>query len=461
MKILLVAPPASEKFPSVSRVPPLGLAYLAAVMEKNGHIVRIFDASVEDLTLEQIAEKILASPADVVGFTAMTSNYPQAERIVKLLKERGLKAPVVIGGSHATFMANDVLGHGFDFAVRGEGEQTFLELCTELQGGQNFRKIDGLSFKENGAVVNNPDRKFIQNLDELPIPAYHLINLGKYQRKAPPSNVRGEPWVSYSSSRGCPFGCFFCSVTHFWGRIWRGHSAKRVAGDIEYLVKKYGVKCVFFVDDNFTFRRERIIELCELLKEKNLGIEWSCSCRVDQVDEDLLRNMKSAGCWRIGFGIEAGTQKVLDWYGKKITAERAVEAIRMCRKAGISPFCFFILGAPIESEEDIKQTMNVMKKINADIVGISFLTPFPGSKLYEYVLENDLLLTKDFRDFAEDVPVIKGTLPLEKLNELSRRAYREFYFRPQYIISQLPYIMKNPSLAFRGFRTITGWVRRK
>jgi len=461
MKILLIAPPTSEKFPSVSRVPPLGLAYLAAVAEKNGHNVEIFDASVEDLTLEQIAEKVLTTNADLVGFTAMTSNYPQAERIARILKERGLKAPVVIGGSHATFMTKDVLEHWFDFAVRGEGEQTFLELCNELTGGRNFRKIDGLSFKENGIVVNNQDRKFLQDLDELPFPAYRLIDLGKYQHKAPPSNVRGERWVSYSSSRGCPFGCFFCSVTHFWGRIWRGHSAKRVADDIEYLVKKYGVKCVFFVDDNFTFRRDRIMELCRMFKEKKLDIEWSCSCRVDQVDEELLKEMKSAGCWRIGFGIEAGTQKVIDWYGKKITTERAVEAVRICRKAGISPFCFFILGAPIETEEDIKQTIKTMKSINADIVGISFLTPFPGSKLYDYVLENGLLLTKDFRDFAEDVPVIKGTLSLEKLNELSRRAYREFYFRPQYVLSQLPYIVKNPSLAFRGFKTIMGWIRKK
>lgn len=461
MKILLVNPPASERFPSTSRVPPLGLAYIAAALEKNGFSVQILDAAVEELTIEKTAERILANNADIVGFTAMTPNYPQTEKIAIILKRKNPSLAVIIGGSHTTFLPEQALESGFDFVVRGEGEWTFLELYNELNGQKDFRKIKGLSFKDGEKIVHNADREFVKNLDELPVPAYHLLDIDAYQSKMPPSNIRGGRWLSYSSSRGCPFGCFYCSVTNFWGKIWRGHSAERIAGDLEQLKKTYNIKSVFFVDDNFTFKRERIIELCRLMKEKKLDIEWSCSCRVDQVDEELLKAMKSAGCWRIGFGVEAGTQKVIDWYGKKITIEKAVQAIKLCRKAGISPFCFFIIGAPIETEDDVKETISAAKRINPDIVGISFLTPFPGSKLYDYVLDNGLLLTKDFYEFSEDVPVIKGILTPEKLKELSMQAYREFYFRPSYILRQTKTLVKNPKLALRGLKTILGWARQK
>lgn len=461
MKILLVNPPASERFPSASRMQPLGLACIAGVLEKNGFSVNILDASVEELNIEQTAEKILNSEADIVGFTAMTPNYPQTEKIAKLLKQKNPSIIVVIGGSHATFLPEQALENGFDFVVRSEGEQTFLELCNELNGQKDFRKISGLSFKYNEKTIHNPDREFLKNIDEIPFPAYHLLDIDAYQNKTPPSNVRSGRWLCYSSSRGCPFGCFYCSVTNFWGRIWRGHSAERIANDLEKLKKSYSLKSIFFVDDNFTFKRERIIELCRLLKEKKLNLEWSCSCRVDQVDEELLREMKSAGCWRIGFGVEAGTQKVIDWYGKKITIEKAVQAVRLCRKVGISPFCFFIIGAPIETENDVKETINAAKKINPDIVGISFLTPFPGSKLYDYVLDYGLLLTKDFYEFSEDVPVIKGNITQERLKELSMQAYREFYFRPSYMLKQAGAALKNPKLALRGFKTILSWTRQK
>jgi len=454
MKIVLVNPPDSERFPSSSKVPPLGLASIASFLNK--YNVSIIDAAV----IKEAINKILSLLPDIVGFTAMTPNYPEAVEMAKKLKKENHEIKLVIGGSHATFLPEDVLSV-FDFVIRGEGEQTMLELCRKIGAGENdFENIDGLSWKKNGKIIHNKDREFIKNLDELPMPDYDLLDIENYQDKTPPSNIRKGRWVSYSSSRGCPFGCFYCSVTNFWGKIWRGHSAERIVNDIEMLIKKYSLQSIFFVDDNFTFRRERIMKMCRLIKERNLKFEWSCSCRVDQVDEELLREMKTAGCWRIGFGVEAGTQKVIDWYGKKITIERAVQAVKICRKVGISPFCFFLVGAPIETENDIMETISAAKKINPDIVGISFLTPFPGSKLYDYAIENNLLLTEDFREFAEDKPVMKGIIPNERLKELSSNAYKEFYFRPKYILGQFSYIAKNPKLALRGFKTILGWVKK-
>ncbi len=457
MRIILVNPPASERFPSTSKVPPLGLAYIASCLRNNG----FKEVAIVDAAIEKNINKIMSFSPDIAGFTAMTPNYPEAVNLAKEIKNKKPNIKLVIGGSHATFLPEDALSV-FDFVVRGEGEQTMVELCRKIEAGKNdFETIDGISWKKNGKIIHNKDREFIKNLDKLPMPAYDLLNIEIYQDKTPPSNIRKGRWVSYSSSRGCPFGCRYCSVTNFWGRIWRGHSAERIVNDIEALIKKYNLESIFFVDDNFTFKRERIMEMCRLIKQKNLKFEWSCSCRVDQVDEELLREMKKAGCWRIGFGVEAGTQKIIDWYGKKITIEKAVEAVKLCRKVGISPFCFFIIGAPVETEDDIKETISAAKKINPDIIGVSFLTPFPGSKLYDYVLENNLLLTKDFREFAEDKPVMKCIIPKEKIKELNSEAYKQFYFRPNYILSQISYIAKNPKLALRGFKTILGWVRKK
>lgn len=196
------------------------------------------------------------------------------------------------------------------------------------------------------------------------------------------------------------------------------------------------------------------MDFCEKVKEKKLKFEWSCSCRVDQVDEELLKKMKESGCWRIGFGVEAGNQKVIDWYGKKITIEKAKDAIRMCKKVGISTYCFFIMGAPMENEEMIKETIKVMKEMNPDAMGLGFLTPFPGSKLYEYALENDLIVKKNWEMFDELLPMMKSDISEGRLIELSRKAYREFYFRPYYIFSQIKEIAKNPRLAFVGLKTI-------
>jgi len=452
-KIVLVNPPKLSEFPGESCIPPLGLLYIASTLEKNGFEVSLVDGGTGG-TVKKIARKTLNAEPDIVGITSMTPTYPYAEEIAKRIKAENREIKTAVGGPHVTFLPDEVLSTGvFDFVVRNEGEITFLELCS----GKKPAEIKGLSFVHGKRIIHNPDREFIKDLDMLPRPSYHLLDFESYQDRYPPSGVRKTPWISFSSSRGCPFGCFYCSVTNFWGRLWRGHSAERVASDLEYLYHTYRLKSVFFVDDNFTFKRDRILRLCDLIKD--LDFEWSCSCRVDQVDPELLSKMRSAGCWRIGFGIEAGTQKVIDWYGKKITIEKAKRAVKACRDVGISPFCFFITGAPIETEEDIEKTIEVAKELDPDIIGVSHLTPFPGSRLYDYVCENDLLLTRDWKKYDETVPTIKTKVPWKRIKELNTRMYREFYFRPKYIFRQIGNALRNPKSVFAGFKTILKWVR--
>lgn len=369
---------------------------------------------------------------------------------MKRIKAEFPESLVVIGGVHPTFMPEQALQDGFDFAFKGEGEQTFLQFCQDYSESRDRNK-----------VILRPQSGPIKNLDELPFPAYHLLPFKKYQKFMPPSVSRRKPWVAYCSSRGCPFGCIFCSVTNFWGKVWRGHSPKRVADDIERLISEYKVRSVNFVDDNFTFNRGRILELCKIIKERGLRFEWSCSCRVDQVDGELLKEMKSAGCWRIGFGVESGDPEVLKWYGKGITVEKARTAFRLCKETGISVFGFFIMGAPPETEESLKMTLDLALELDPDVMGLGFLTPFPGSRLWCYVQENSLLLEKNLDNFDEVYPVIKTGIPPERLIEYSRKMYHDFYYRPSYILRQVRRNLRDPRMLAHGVKTIVNRVRIK
>ncbi len=453
MRVVLVNPPKLSDFPGDSCIPPLGLLYIASVLEKNGHEVHLVDAGLGSEKPEKVASRALALDPEIVGITSMTPTYPAAAAVAGKIRAEGVFT--VMGGPHVTFRPEEAL-EVCDAVVMGEGELSFSKLAEAVSSGTPLSRVPGISFKKGRKIVTTEPSR-IRNLDDLPMPAYHLLDFEAYQKKYPPSAVRKTPWISYSSSRGCPFGCFYCSVTEFWGRVWRGHSAGRVAADLRRLTETYSLESVFFVDDNFTFRRERIMNLCSEIKD--LGIEWCCSCRVDQVDGELLKKMSEAGCWRIGFGIEAGTQEVIDWYGKRITIEKAKEAVRLCRENGISPFCFFIIGAPVETEEMMERTIEAAKEIDPDIIGVSFLTPFPGSKLYDYAEENGLLLTRDWKKYDETEPTIKTPVPWERIVEMNRRMYREFYFRPKYIFRRLRDFVKNPALVIRGLRTIWKWVR--
>jgi radical SAM superfamily enzyme YgiQ (UPF0313 family) len=231
-----------------------------------------------------------------------------------------------------------------------------------------------------------------------------------------------------------------------------------MAKDVKRLVETYGLKSVFFVDDNFTINRKRILEFCQKIKSEGLKFEWSCNCRVDQVDEELLRVMKGAGCWRIGFGVESGTQKVLDWFGKGITLDQARKSIKLCKKIGISQVCYFIIGSPIEDEKDMRATIDFAKELNPDVAGFSLLTPYPATRLYDESIENKWFIdnTIDFKKFNQNKPMIKCKVSPERLLQLNKMAYRSFYLRPSYIMSQLIKNITKPKQLVRGLKTILG-----
>jgi len=455
IKIVLINPPLQEDFPSDSCSPPLGLIAIATKVRENME-VKLIDAPPKELSVEQIVTEVIEEKPDLVGITSMTSIFPQALKVAKLIKEK-VDIKICCGGAHATLMTEDVLRSGvFDFVVRGEGDETFLELCKALQNNSDMTGVKGVSFVDNGKIIHNEGREYIRDLDKLSFPSYELLPFENYQSKAPLGFVRKMSWISYSSSRSCPFNCRFCSTSKLWGKIWRGLSADRMVKDVKRLVETYGLETIFFVDDNFTYKRDRIIEFCRKIRTEGVKFEWSCNCRVDQVDEELLTAMKGAGCWRIGFGIESGTQKVLDWFGKKITLDQSRNAIKLCKKVGITQVCYFIIGAPIEDEGDIKATIKFAQELNPDVVGFSYLTPFVGTELYDECIEKNWSFEDltDFGKFNQQKPIIKCGVSPERLIELRKKAYRGFYFRPSYMIKQMIQNIMNPKQLLRGVRNI-------
>lgn len=357
MKILLVNPPnwVEGRKPlgqvNLSTIP-LGLGYIAAVLEKSQFSVSILDMSVSDMTCEELEKKLAVTKPDIVGITSMTCSFKNALKVAKSIKHWNPSSLVVMGGVHATFMHEEILRAypEVDMVVRYEGELTMKEAVEAIDKGKKLDGVKGLTYRDKDKIISNPLRVPIENLDELPYPAHHLLQpsveeyIGSY-------GVRNFPMIT---TRGCPFGCIYCSTMAFHGQKYRTRSIQNILDELAYLIKKYKVNNISFVDDNFTMQNSRVQNLCQEIKNRKLSIEWGCSARVDQVSEDLLRTMKEAGCNDIFFGIESASQRVLNMVHKRFSIRQAKDAVKKAEKLGIRTHCSFIIGLPGESAKSLK-----------------------------------------------------------------------------------------------------------
>lgn len=430
--MLLINPPQDTKYPQ----PPLGLASLAAVLEKNDYKVEILDANALQLSEYEIVKK--ADNADIIGITAMTPVINSAIRIAKGIKQNNPNSAIILGGPHATILPEDILNNvcEVDIIVRGEGEETIVELCDALENNSSIETLHGITYRNNNTIKNTPSRPPIMNLDSLPFLAYHLLPLDKY--KLHPPHGREYPFMALLASRGCPYNCIFCSKSVF-GSKFRGQSPERIVDEIVYLKERFGIKEITFYDDVFTLKQKRTMQLVKELKERNLDIPWTCEARVNLVTEELLKEMKKAGCYMIAYGIESGNQMILNTLRKNITIEQIKSAIEATRKAGIQSVGYFMLGSPGETPETIRQTIDFAKSLDIDFAQFSVTTPFPGTDLYDLYLSSGNKNTK-WDDFiyaslkSSSAPVFETkALPKEDLRERNAKAYREFYLRWSYI----------------------------
>ena len=422
-----------------STAPPFGLCYLAAVTRQRGLNTSIVDAQALNLDVPETVAAILSCAPDYVGITVNTQLIISAATVAREIKQRNPEIVVIVGGAHVTALPKETLRDNpcFDFVVIGEGEETLIELLAALEQEKELKQVSGLAMKQpSDDVFLTAKRSFIRNLDELPYPAFDLLpNMGKYYRIATPS-VDRLPALSLITARGCPGKCTFCD-TSVHGHLPRAHSAEYVADLMTMLNKQYGAKSILFEDDNSLIFKPRLKELVKILKSRKLDLTWSCLSRVDTVDLEILEIAKSGGCWQVQYGIESGSQEILDFYRKNITLEKIERAIGLTKKAGLRTKGFFMFGNPLETTGRIKATIDLIKRLDLDDMSITFFTPFPGSEIYEQAL-NYGKFDRDWErmSFFDTVFVPNGFTEQE-LRYWMRRAYRQFYFRPKIIFSYL------------------------
>lgn len=448
MKVLLISPPQLNMLPTnvpsivdeeTGCYPPLGLTYIAACVEKyTDHQIEILDTHVERMNYEQINNEIRKRNPDIVGIQTMTFTLIDVLLTARIVKGLDKNIPVILGGPHVNIYPEETISNPeIDFLVLGEGEYVFCDLINALFQKKDLSKIKGIVYKRNGEIINTGKREFITNLDSLPFPARHLVPYQKYYSVL----AKRTPITTMMTSRGCPFKCIFCDRPQL-GKIFRYRSSESVVDEMEECARM-GIKEMFLYDDTFSINKKRVIDICEEILRRNLRIIWDIRARVDTIDEKILKKLKLAGCERIHYGVEAGTQEVLNTLRKGITLSQAENAIRWSKEAGITTLAYFMIGNPKESREQIEETIKFALRIKPDYVHIAITTPFPATELYRNGLERKILRYDYWKEFAEGprmdfAPELwEENLTRQELIRLLRSAYRKFYMRPGYILKRI------------------------
>ena len=436
MKTILVNPNQKTEYPQ----PPLGLAAIASILEKNNFPVKIIDANVLQLNEDEIARKV--KDADIVGITAMTPHINSAISIAKRIKENYPHIRILAGGPHVTILPEETLAKvpEIDIIVRGEGEETIADLYNAIENGKKFENVDGITYREKDAIKSTPNRHPIMDLDSLPFLSYHLLPIDKY-KPHPPHGIR-SPFIAMMSSRGCPYKCIYCSKPIFGGKF-RAQSPKRTVDEIEYLKDNFGINEIMFYDDSFTLDKKRIIQFSEELKNRRLDILWACETRVNLISEELLKEMKGSGCYMMAFGLESGSQEILDFLRKGVNLKQMRDAVNITHKTGISSIGYFMLGSPNETPQTIRNTIDFAKDLKLDFAQFSITIPFPGTDLYKLYL-GDVKGDINWDDFiyaslgSANTPVFETEqLSRVELAEWNSKAYKEFYLRFPYMWKRL------------------------
>ena len=406
----------------------LGLGYLAAVLEKNQYQVDVIDCQVLKLSFEDFKSEISKRQPNIVGVTSSTLTYKSALKLVKIAKEACPNCITIAGGPHVTFWDDKALEEcpELDIVVRREGENTLLELVQRIEAGKSYDDVIGTTCRKDGKIVKNPDRPYIEDLDSLPFPARHLWPMERLRKY--------EDILYLATSRGCVYWCEFCTTVRMHGRKYRMRSPKNVVDELEFLHKTYDISKFTFCDDAFTVDQPRTEALCNEILKRGLKIEWNCGTRVDMLTKELLVKMKDAGCVSVWFGVESGSQQVLDAMKKGITPELTVKVFGWVRELGLKPIPNVLLGFPGETKKSAWKTIKFVEKISPDDSGwYNVATPFPGTPLYDLVKEKGWLKVTDFDKYDTKRPIFETpSLSMKELAILDEAAYHHFYLRPGY-----------------------------
>jgi len=432
--------------------PPLGLAYLAAVLEHEGFEVVITDAALEGLQPEMLGKAVQTIKPDLIGFTATTPNYYLAVAAARAIRASMPQVLIGVGGPHISANPDHLLHQDcFDFAVYGEGEQTMLEVVRHSEAGRKTTGVPGVITLQDGQLNIGPPRPLIEDLDSLPLPARHLLRLSRYRPL--PNDQNRRPKTSIIASRGCPYQCIFCDKQVF-GSTYRGHSPQRIVQEMHELENRYGIRDIAFVDSTFTPNRQRVEEILEAMETDPPRATWTCSCRANVLDEPLLRRMKTMNCWRIRIGVESGNEEILKRIHKGIRREDVIHTARTAYRLGFQIKCFFMVGHIGETPTHIEDSLRFALSLPNKDVTVQINTPLRGTVQFEQAKKLSLLIERDLSQYTFFQPVFTPAgMTHDQVTLAQREFYRRFYLRPIIFWRHLKAI-RRPSDITKYFRAI-------
>lgn len=439
MKIILINPPLSSVTikkigPVVKNLfynsAPLGLCYLGAVLREDNHIVKIIDAPGEGLSINKVVEKVVRFNPEIVGLTTFTVSIYSCYQLAKEIKNRLRGRKIVVGGPHITSNPDDLLEHReFDLAVIGEGEIIFKELVSAIEKGNPVKNLRGLAYVLDDKLFFSPPREYISNLDILPFPARDLVPIHKY--KPQPNDQKRLPKLSMITSRGCPYSCIFCDKSVFRNK-YRSFSPEYIVREMAHLVNDFGARDIAFVDSTFTPDKKRVYKITQAIKKANLDVTWTCSVRANVLDKELLREMKSAGCWRVRIGVESGNEEVLEFIKKGVTKYQIKRIANWAYELDLEPKAFFMLGHLIDTKETIKETIDFACNLPLKDITVQINTPLKNTTQYPLVKKYGRMITKDFHRYSFWEPVfIPHNLTYKDILYYYRQFYLKFYLQPK------------------------------
>jgi len=412
MRTLLIHPPCEEeiyqRFLGLV-APPIGLAYVAAALENDGHEVKIIDMPAEANDIGEVKANIERFRPDVVGVYCATYRVNHANEVINTAKEVDANIKTLMGGPHASLLAEDCMkNENLEVVVCGEGEITTPELIRAWKSGGDLAKVKGIVFRENGRIIRSAPRE-LADVDSLPYPARHLLPMDKYR-------LFGTFKLgTMVSSRGCTFGCQYCSVAAIYGKKWRPRSAKRIVDEME--------------------------TLCDEIMERDLDILWGYQSASAIQDEEMLKKLRNAGCRIITYSIETSSRRSIDVMKKKIDMQQVRDVFQMSKELGMIRIANIILGLPGEGEKDVEESIELAKALDPEYALFFLPAPYPGTKFYETAEKMGMIKELDWSKYDTTNPIIETEqLSLDVLRELNKRAYKEFYLRPVTIRNNLKMI---------------------
>lgn len=468
LNVLLIHPPCEEeiyrRFLGLT-APPTGLAYVAAALEEKNK-VRIIDMPAEGKDVSKVKKEIETFKPDMLGVYCATYRVDHAHQVINATKEVDASIKTLMGGPHASLLAEDVLEENpnLDAVVCGEGDITVPELVNGWDSG-GIANVKGIVFRENGRILRNPPRPLIDDLDELPYPARHLLPMDRYKL------FETFKIVTMISSRGCPYGCHYCSVSAIYGRKWRARSAKNVVDEMEHLWDNYDVDVIMFFDDNFDLDRKRTENICDEIMERGLDIPWGYESSIMSTDRGHLKKLREAGCKIISYEIETASQKSITTMKKDISTQEMKEVMSNSKDLGMLRIANVILGLPGETREDVMESIELMKELNPEYPLFFLPTPYPGTKFHDTAEKMGMIKELDWSKYTTANPIIETQeLSLKEVRELNTKAYKDFYLRTKVMKNNLRMLYRFikegvisprqiPGLAYHQMKTWVWLVR--